>query len=150
MNTVSVYLICSRFGDVKGFLSDGTLNPVYRDRLENPKSHGQKRNDDHSRLPLLEHLQCKPNLTTWAQEGVNEAVKNTARSLKEKQFTNIFFDPDNKGMAVKELKLSVELQIRLARQANPYFIICEQHATNARNEDPRYSFWKTRRWQIKG
>lgn len=33
MNPVSVFVMSSRFGDVKGDQANGKLNPVYRDRL---------------------------------------------------------------------------------------------------------------------
>ena len=38
VNTVSVYLMGSRFGDVKGYLPDGSLNPIYRDPLARIRS----------------------------------------------------------------------------------------------------------------
>ena len=34
LNTISVYLMGSRFGDIKGYNPDGTLDPIYTDRLE--------------------------------------------------------------------------------------------------------------------
>ncbi len=33
VNTVSVYLMGSRFGDVRGYNEDGSLNPIYSERM---------------------------------------------------------------------------------------------------------------------
>ena len=33
VNTVSVYVMGSRYGNFKGYLADGSLNPVYSERL---------------------------------------------------------------------------------------------------------------------
>ena len=59
VNTVSVFLMGSRFGDIKGYKPDGSLDPVYASRLAKIIEAADERGSMvvFRRMPLLEHVQ---------------------------------------------------------------------------------------------
>jgi hypothetical protein len=120
INTVSVFLMGSRFGDVKGYLPDSSLNPVYTQRLERILRATDKR----GMMMIVGCLywsvsKAKEDLSSWTQKDANEAVANTARWLGEKKFNHVILDPDNEGMAVRANHWKAEELIQAAKHANP-------------------------------
>jgi len=58
VNTISVYFMGSRFGDVKGYNEDGSLNPnLCGSDGPDHRRGGRARHDRPGRLPLLEQLE---------------------------------------------------------------------------------------------
>jgi hypothetical protein len=115
VNTVSVFLMGSRFGDVKGYNPDTTLNPVYVKRL---KAIIQAA-DRQDMVVLIGCLywstsKAKDALKHWSQQEANQAIAHTVRWVTENHFTNVFIDPDNEGMAHRETGWSIAEMIDAA------------------------------------
>jgi len=141
VNTVSVFLMGSRFGDVKGYLPDGSLNPVYRERLERIL----QATDQRGMIAIVGCLywstsKAKADLAAWTQDDADRAVGNTARWLVDEGFTNVILDPDNEGMAVRDKDWKVESLIRAAKSANPGLSVANNTSQNPRNEDLNMHF----------
>jgi hypothetical protein len=133
VNTVSVYVMGSRFADVQGYRPDATLDPTYGDRL------GQiiEAADARGMIVLVGCLywstsQAKADLGHWGQAEANRAVANTVRWLKARNYRNVFVDPDNEGMANREMKWSIAEMIDAGHAANPACVI----AYNAKPAPP--------------
>ena len=141
LNTVSAFVMGSRFGDVKGYLPDGSMSPVYRDRLERILKETQSRN----MIVIVGCLywgtsKAKEDLSGWTQEDANRAVANTARWLGEKAFTHVILDPDNEGMAVRQMKWQTEPTIRAAKDANPALLVANNTRKRSSSEDLNMHF----------
>lgn len=135
VNTVSVYVMGSRFGDVKGYRPDATLDPVYAARLARILRAADRR----GMIVLVGCLywsesEAKADLGHWTQREANLAVANTVRWLAENRFHNVIVDPDNEGMANKDpAKMwSIAGMIDAGHEANPFAVI----AYNARPPPP--------------
>lgn len=143
VNTVSVFLMGSRFGDVKGYLPDGSLNPVYRDRLERIL----RATDERGMVTIVGCLywstsKAKEDLSGWTQQDADMAVAATARWLADQDFTHVILDPDNEGMAVKAEGWKVESLIRAAKAANPDLVVANNTKQDPPNEDLNMHFGK--------
>ncbi len=101
VNTVSVFLMGSRFGDIKGYNEDASLNPAVMTRLA-----GLIEAAD--RLGMVVMVGClywstsQAKWPSWTQDQANLAVSNTLRWLKDHDYRNTFVDVDNEGMARAE------------------------------------------------
>lgn len=142
-NTVSVFLMGSRFGDVKGYRPDGSLDPVHRDRLEKIL----RAADQRSMVVIVGCLywstsRAKEDLSKWSQQDADKAIANTARWLGEEGFRNVILDPDNEGMASREMAWKVEPMIRAAKAANPDLVVANNTRQNPPNEDLNMHFGK--------
>jgi hypothetical protein len=103
VNTVSVFFMGSRFGDVKGYRADGSLDPVYAGRMGRIIEAADRR----GMIVLVGCLywstsRAKEDLGDWKQADAERAVGNTVRWLAEKDYRNVFVDVDNEGMAHDE------------------------------------------------
>jgi hypothetical protein len=130
VNTISVYLMGSRFTDVKGYRSDATLDPVYAARL----SRIIEAADARDMIVLVGCLywstsRASEELGGWTQADANRAVANTVAWLKTRNYRNVFVDPDNEGMAQAAKKWSIAAMIDAGHAADPKAII----AHNARS-----------------
>lgn len=79
VNTISVFLMGSRFGDVKGYLPDSSLNPVHLDRLERTL----QAIDQRGMVTIVGCLywstsRAKEDLSAWTQRDANRAIANTS------------------------------------------------------------------------
>jgi len=102
VNTVSVFFMGSRFGDVKA--------------------------DRRGMVVLVGCLywsnsRAKEDLGNWKQVNANKAVANTVRWLKEHNFRNVFIDPDNEGMASKATGWSIKKMIDAAHKIDPSYVV---------------------------
>lgn len=143
VNLVSVFLMGSRFGDVKGYLPDRRLNPVHRDRLERILQATQER----GMVTIVGCLywstsRAKEDLEHWTQEDADQAIANTARWLKENEFRHVILDPDNEGMATRAQNWSVESMIRAAKTANPELVVANNTKQDPPNEDLNMHYGK--------
>jgi hypothetical protein len=133
VNTVSVYVMGSRFGDVKGFLPDASLNPLYTPRLARILDAADQR----GMIVLVGCLywsesEAKADLGHWTQREANLAVGNVVRWLAQRRSRHVFVDPDNEGMANKAMNWSIEQMIDAGHRENPTAVM----AYNARQPTP--------------
>ncbi len=105
LNSFSIYFQGSRFGDIKGYRENATLDPVYANRM----SRLIEAADEKGFVVLIGCLYwstSEAKWDTWTQNEANMAVANTVRWLKENNYRNVFLDVDNEGMAQNSLKIN--------------------------------------------
>lgn len=100
VNTISVFLQGSRFGDVKGYREDASLSPEHAARLGRITQAA----DELGMVVLVGCLywgNSRGKWESWTQAEANAAVANTVEWLAENGYRNTFVDVDNEGMALK-------------------------------------------------
>jgi hypothetical protein len=98
VNTVGVYFMGSRFGDVKGYNKDGSLNHIYSDRMGRIIEAADRR----GMVVLVGCLYwggSRSKWEAWGREQADAAIANTVRWLKDNDYRNVLVDIDNEGMA---------------------------------------------------
>jgi hypothetical protein len=137
MNTVSVYFMGSRFGDVKGYRPDATLDPTYAARMGRIVEAADAR----GMVVLVGCLywstsRASEDLGAWGQSQANAAVANTVRWLKNNGYRNVFVDPDNEGMASKAKGWDIGQMISAAHAVDPSIPVAyNKSATPPSNAD---------------
>lgn len=122
VNTVSVFLMGSRFGDVKGYREDASLDPVYADRLGRIIQAADAR-----RMVVL--VGClywgnsEAKWKSWTQQDAEEAVAETIAWLRDNNYRNVFVDVDNEGMARREKGFDTAGLIAAGKAVDPSFLI---------------------------
>lgn len=125
VNTVSVYFMGSRFGDVKGYRPDATLDPVYAARMGRIIEAA----DELGMVVLVGCLywsdsRAKEDLVgKWKQRDANRAVTNTVRWLSEHDYRNVFVDVDNEGMAHDQTGWSIAGMIDAGHAVDPKIML---------------------------
>jgi hypothetical protein len=143
VNTFSVFVMGSRFGDLKGYRPDATLEPVVAERLRRVLVEADRRN----MIVIVGCLywstsRAKEELAGWSQADAEAAIENTARWLARHGFQNVILDPDNEGMAVRDNRWKVEGLIAAAKQGNPTLPVANNTKQNPPNEDLNMHFGK--------
>jgi len=131
VNTVSVFFMGSRFGDVKGYNSDGSLNPVYAARMGRIIEAA----DERGMVVLVGCLywgNSEAKWEQWTQTEAEAAVANTVRWLKEHDYRNVFVDVDNEGMAKRAKGFDNRLMVIAGKKVDPASVI----ATNFKGPPP--------------
>ena len=98
LNAVSVFFMGNRYGNVRGYRRDASLDPEYADRMGKIL----RAADSLGMVVLVGCLyweESNAKWTNWTQREANLAVANTGAWLKEMDFRNVFLDVDNEGMA---------------------------------------------------
>lgn len=116
INTVSVFVMGSRFGDLKGYRPDASLDPAVAVRLHTVLD----ATDDAGMALLVGCLywgtsQAKADLGGWTQSHANQAVANTVTLLRDSGHRHVFVDPDNEGMANASRGWSIQQMIAAAK-----------------------------------
>ncbi len=122
LNTVSVFFQGSRFGDIKGYREDASLDPVYAARMGRIIEAADKR----GQLVIVGCLywgNSKGKWADWTQEDANRAVFNTVNWLRENHYRNVLVDVDNEGMANKEAGFDIRQLILAGKKADPGCVI---------------------------
>lgn len=125
INTISVFVMGSRFGDIKGYNEDGSLNTIYADRLKRIIEACDKR----KMVVLVGCLYWSDNdgsqakWESWEQEDANRAIANTVRFLAEHDFRNVFIDPDNEGMANRSAGFNISEMIAAGKTVDPTYVM---------------------------
>ncbi|WP_236974567.1 hypothetical protein [Membranihabitans maritimus] len=125
INTISVFLMGSRFGDIKGYNEDASLNKTYANRLKRIIEECDKR----QMVVLVGCLYWSDNngsrakWESWGQEEANNAIANTVRFLSENEFQNVFIDPDNEGMANRSAGFNISQMITAGKTVDPSYVI---------------------------
>lgn len=131
INTVSVYFMGSRFGDVKGYRADGSLDPACAARMARIIEAADRR----GMIVLVGCLywsNSKAKREGWTQTEANRAVANTVGWLKENDYRNVFVDVDNEGMAKRARGFDTRQMVLAGKAVDPTCVI----ATNFRGEPP--------------
>ncbi len=125
INTVSVFFMGSRFGDVTGYRVDASLNPIHAARMA-------RIIEAADRLGMVVLVGClywstsraKEDLVNvWNQGDANRAVANTVRWLAKNEYRNVFVDVDNEGMAHDKMGWSIREMIKAAHGVNPSIMV---------------------------
>jgi len=98
VNTVSVFLMGSRFGDIKGYREDASLDPLIAARLGRIIEAADRR----AMVILVGVLywgNSQAKWESWKQPQANLAVTHTLQWLKDHDYRNVLVDVDNEGMA---------------------------------------------------
>ncbi len=131
VNTIGVYFMGSRFGDVKGYKEDGSLDPVYAGRTGRIIEAADRR----GMVVLVGCLYwstSKAKWDSWTQAEADRAVANTVAWLKENHYRNVFVDVDNEGMARQAKGFDNRRMVLAGKAVDPCCVI----ATNFRGEPP--------------
>ncbi len=124
VNAISVYVMGSRFTDVKGYRPDATLNPVHAARLGRILDAADAR----GMVVLVGCLywstsRAHEDLAHWTQDDANRAVANTVAWLRDRQYRHVFVDPDNEGMAHAAKQWRIAAMIDAGHAADPRCLI---------------------------
>jgi hypothetical protein len=131
INTVSVFFMGSRFGDLRGYHEDGSLNPIYAARM------GRiiEATDERGMIVLVGCLywgNSKGKWENWTQTEANAAIVNTIGWLKAHDYRNVFVDVDNEGMAHRAKGFDNRQMVIAGKRVDPACVI----ATNFKGEPP--------------
>jgi hypothetical protein len=124
VNTVSVFLMGSRYGDIKGYRPDASLDPVYAARLGRIIEAADQR----GMIVLVGCLYwststANSDLARWRQTDANQAIANTIRWLKDHDYRNVFVDVDNEGMAHDATGWSISEMIDAAHRIDSTIMV---------------------------
>jgi hypothetical protein len=141
VNTVTVYFMGSRFGDVKGYRPDASLDPTCAGRMARIIEAADKR----GMVVLVGCLywstsRANEDLGHWTQVQANQAVANTVTWLVGRDYRNVFVDPDNEGMAVQANHWRVESMIAAAHEIDPSIMVANNTRQKAGNADLNIHF----------
>ena len=119
VNTISVFLMGSRFGDIKGYRPDASLDPTSATRLGRIVEAA----DERGMIVLVGCLYwstsiAKADLAGWQQADANKAIRNTIQWLKNRNYRNVFVDVDNEGMAHHAMGWSISQMIDAAHEVD--------------------------------
>jgi len=131
VNTISVFFMGSRFGDVKGYRADASLDPVYAKRMGRIVEAADRR----GMIVLVGCLYwggSRAKYESWTQAEANVAVANTVTWLKAHDYRNVFVDVDNEGMAKRAKGFDTRQMVLAGKAVDPTCVI----ATNFRGEPP--------------
>jgi len=136
VNMVGVYFMGSRFGDVKGYLPDTSLNPAHANRMARIIEAA----DERGMVVLVGCLywstsRAKEDLGHWTQKEANQAVANTVKWLSEHNYRNVFVDPDNEGMAARTNGWRIESMIAAAHEVDDSIMVANNNHKKAGNCD---------------
>jgi hypothetical protein len=125
VNTVSVFFMGSRFGNVKGYRPDASLDPVVAARMRRII----RAADERGMVVLVGCLywstsRAKEDLVdVWTQQHASRAVANTVRWLNHNGYRNVFVDVDNEGMAHDATGWSIAKMIDAAHEVDPSIMV---------------------------
>ncbi|NJO69169.1 MAG: hypothetical protein HC830_07710 [Bacteroidetes bacterium] len=131
VNTISVFIMGSRYGNFKGYLEDASLNPLYAKRMAKII----KAADQKGMIVVVGCLYWGGSTAkwkSWTQHEANKAVANTVTWLKKNNFRNVLIDVDNEGMAMREAGFDPAALVRAAKAVDPSFVV----ATNFKGFPP--------------
>ena len=131
INSFSVYLQGSRFGDIKGFREDCTIDTVYGTRLSRIIEAADQK-DFVVLVGCLYYGSSKAPWTGWTQTEADLAVANTVKWLRDNNYRNVFIDVDNEGMARTARKFDNRSMVIAGKAVDSSYVI----ATNYRGDPP--------------
>ena len=122
INTISVYLMGSRYSNINGYELDGHLKEIYQQRM----ARIIEACDQRKMVVLVGILYWgaqqrnlfNAHYASWRQDQVNDAMVNTVEWLKENRYRNVFIDPDNEGMAERGAGFKIDEMICKGKQVD--------------------------------
>ena len=107
LNTVSVFVMGSRFGDIAGYRPDGSLDPAVKSRLARVLD----ATDERGMICIVGCLywstsRAKEKLDHWTEADAAKAIAGTAKWIAERGDRHVIMDVDNEGMAARAKKWS--------------------------------------------
>jgi hypothetical protein len=131
INSFSVYLQGSRFGDIKGYEEDCSIDTTYGRRLSKIIEAADRKGFV-VLVGCLYYGSSKAPWESWGQSEANLAVANTIRWLKDHNYRNVFIDVDNEGMALKAKNFDNRQLVLAGKAADSTYVV----ATNFRGDPP--------------
>jgi hypothetical protein len=131
VNAISVYWMGSRFGDVRGYRRDASLDPLYAARMARIIEAADAR----AMVVLVGCLywgNSRAKWPHWTQEDANRAVFDTVAWLRDHDYRHTFVDVDNEGMARRGAGFDNRAMLLAGKEADPACLI----ATNDHGEPP--------------
>lgn len=131
INMITVFFQGSRFGDVKGYRADASLDPVYAARMGRIIEAA----DDRAMVVVVGCLywdNSKAKWNTWTQKEANLAIANTVRWLAAFNYRNVLVDVDNEGMAQRFAGFDNRELVLAGKAVDPEMVI----ATNFFGDPP--------------
>ncbi len=122
INTISVFFMGSRFGDVMGYNEDASLNPEYLVRM----ARIIEASDERNMMVLVGCLywgNSKGKWDSWNQQDAENAIANTVKWLSENNYRNVFVDPDNEGMAQRNAGFDISRMIAAGKRIDSTIMI---------------------------
>jgi len=98
INTFSVFFQGSRFGDVRGYAEDASLDPIHADRMARIIEAADARGMA-VLVGCFYYGNSRGKWESWTQADADRAVANTVRWLKRNDYRNVFIDVNNEHMA---------------------------------------------------
>lgn len=141
INMVSVFLMGSRFGNVKGYRADASLDPRYTGRLARIIEAADQR----GMVVLVGCLYwsvstASEDLGHWTQAEADRAVAQTVDWLVKHDYRNVFVDPDNEGMAGRARNWSTKALIAAAHAVDRSIMVANNTRQPAPNADLNIHF----------
>ena len=136
LNTISVFVMGSRFGDVQGYRPDGSLDPLVRSRLARVLDATGERD----MICIVGCLywstsRAKEKLGHWTETNAAAAIAGTAGWIAKRSDRHVIMDVDNEGMAARANKWSTTKLIGAAKSAAPGLIVAANIRAPALGED---------------
>lgn len=137
INSVSVFFMGSRFGDIKGYNPDASLNAAYQARMGRIIEAADARG-------MVVLVGCfywgtssaTEGLGGWSQQNANQAVANTVAWLSQNDYRNVLVDIDNEGMATEKKNWSMQELIAAGHQVDAAIMLGNNTLGNtSTNED---------------
>lgn len=131
VNAFSVFFQGSRFGDIKGYREDASLDPVYAARMGRIIEAADQR-------AMLVVVGClywgnsNAKWDSWTQREANLAIANTVQWLKDQDYRNVLVDVDNEGMALAAKGFDNRQLVLAGKAVDPTCMI----ATNFHGDPP--------------
>ncbi len=130
VNTFSVFFQGSRFGDIRGYRRDSSLDPTYAVRMGRLIEAAAER-DMVVLVGVLYYSTSKASWDNWEQADAEKAVANTVRWLKENGYRNVMVDVNNEQMA----KFDDFALIAAGKRVDPECVIATSGRNTPRNAD---------------
>jgi len=131
INSFSIYLQGSRFGDLKGYTEDCKIDSAVGSRMSRIIEDADKKGMV-VLVGCLYYGASEAKWDSWTQKEAELALASTVRWLSDHNYRNVFIDVDNEGMARKAAGFDNRALVLAAKAADSSFLV----ATNYKGDPP--------------